>query len=106
MSNAIAKELRSRENEVLPTARKVVTGNTRGQSVQHPSKLADNVKPIEPEMNAEDLGARKPTFKVNLNAAATYTFQSADIATTKRMDDQLDRELLLARIQLHTRKAR
>ena len=57
-------------------------------------------------MNAEDLGARKPTFKVNHNAAATYAFQSADIATSKRMDDQLDRELLLARIQHHMRKAR
>ncbi len=74
MNDANAKELRRRESETLPTAQAVTTSSAQVQSVQHPSKFADDVKRIECEMNAEDLEVRKLTVKDKLRAAATNAY--------------------------------
>ena len=105
MNDANAKELRRRERKTLPTAQAVTTSSAQVQSVQDPSKFADDLKRIECEMNAEDLEVRKPTVKDKLRAAATNTYQCADIAEAKRFKDQMDRRLALECIKRRARKA-
>ena len=110
LNEAIAAELRRREDEVVHPARADDDAGAQAhcdsQVPKYPLQFAADVARIERECLAGDLGVRKPTVKDKLKAAITNAYESNDIAEAKRKQEQLDRKLALECIRRRAKKAR
>ena len=107
LNKAIASELLRREDEVTQTARADEIESAQAQSQPlYPAQFAVDVKRIERELLAEELGVSKPTVKDKLKAAITNAYESNDLDKAKRITDQLERKVALELVKRRAKKAR